>query len=31
MYQTALLSVDLERGEEVLKILDDAGLTYRNN
>lgn len=26
MYQTALLSVDLERGEEVLKILDDAGL-----
>ena len=26
MYQTALLSVDLDRGAEVLKILDEAGL-----
>lgn len=26
MYQTALLSVDLDRGAEVLKVLDEAGL-----
>ena len=26
MYQTALLSVDLDRGAEVLRVLDQAGL-----